>query len=620
MIWGWPGAFWLLALLMPLAALFLYRRRAVLTIVPSIILWDPYLRLLAGNPLGRHLRRLLALAVQCLILLGMVLALADPQPPRRDREDLAIVVDCSATMQTREAGGLSRLEQAVAAARAAVDDAPGDAALTIIRGGAFPEVVLRSEVDKGRARAALAALVASDTDTDLVEAAHFAQALRSNERPLQVVCISDFCGPAPLWDRLPAGHSADNMPVPQLVQVGSNVPNIGIVDLRVAPDEQHLVVTVGQHGFFGSAAKLHLRINDCEVESAAVRMDGETADVILPAVMKEGDAFNLTLEPSDALPLDNAAFGVWPKRDQIKVRLVSEGNLFLEQALRAQRAAAVERVTPEDWVHGPDVDVTVLDSPISSGLQQLPGQFIVFSPQEPDGAQGLTGMPEESEITFWAADHTILRSAEPDSWGAIRGPVPPLWSGARSLAAAQDRPVLFEWPESGAGTSGQPPSTRVVVFNFDLQNADLPLRPAFPVLLWDTIDYLTGRERVEDVARPTGTTIRVPAAGRQSRITSPSGVTSNMLSSGDGAASWQETHRQGIYEVHQEKDIRRLALNWMSMRSTAPWHALPASQQPQVKASGFGLARWSWREVLLAAIIVIALEWVLFHTRLLRMD
>jgi len=156
MNWGALQALWLLLLAIPTMALFLRRRRARKAAVPSILFWQQNIRLARMGILGRRLRRLITLLVQLCVLCGLCLAVARPMWPSESADNVVLVVDCSATMQTEEPGGLTRLEIAMERAITHVEQLPDGARCTVIRAGSFPEVMLRQETDPSQVVGALA--------------------------------------------------------------------------------------------------------------------------------------------------------------------------------------------------------------------------------------------------------------------------------------------------------------------------------------------------------------------------------------------------------------------------------------------------------------------------------
>src|SRR3954451_12848201 len=81
-VFGFPAAVYFAAVGVPVAAAFLYRRRARVVEVPAADLWAEIGRPVEVRSFRSLLRRLLSLLAQLLLVTLLVLALADPSPRR----------------------------------------------------------------------------------------------------------------------------------------------------------------------------------------------------------------------------------------------------------------------------------------------------------------------------------------------------------------------------------------------------------------------------------------------------------------------------------------------------------------------------------------------------------
>lgn len=614
MIWGAPAAFWLMALVAPLVGLFLYRRRPVLTMVPSIAFWASRHAATRGSPFGGRLRHLATLLMQILILVLLITALAEPQSPGERATGTVLVLDCSATMQTQESEG-TRLSQALRVVRDIARDAPTGTSFTLIRAGQYPRTLVANETDPARLEAAIREVETCDLDADLAEAVLMASQIEKERPDRRVYLISDFCG-------TDVDQLAGDFPGLILKQVGSTQLNMGIVDLRLMPNRHEMAVLIGRNQPTTRPFDLTIICEQGQPLRYSGVTESELTEVTLPAPSRPGEKFRLSLAPADALELDNIAFGVAPAPTEVSVRLVSRGNVFLEQALLARSTAKIELVPPEYWTNRPGADLTILDGPVLEALDRLNGRFVVFSP-----FSGQLKLADDMPVRSWVADHPILRNVAPDSWGYIRGaPLPVLPSG-RSIVMADAAPVVYEWREPSTGSAasraaGSEPC-RAIVFNFDLSASELPFLPAFPVVLWDTIDYLASQTAADDpLAMPTGSVISAMSSSDEPPlVNTPNGRSERMGRIGERFV-WQHTEQQGLYSHRDGHSARTVAMNWMSMRSTMPFAPVqPIAVSPERESLlHSSLKHVSWRELLMAVVALIALEWLLFQRRLLRMD
>lgn len=614
MIWGTPAAWFLMAFAGPMVGLFLYRRRAVLAVVPSLAFWSPRDSAVSGSLFGRTLRHLPTLLFQLLILGLLVAALANPQVPRPRAQSIVIVLDCSATMQTSESG-TTRLAQAIRVAEEIVNAAPDDSSFTVIRAGQFPHIIAARQRDRACVGSAIREIRPADVDSDLEGALSIASQIARDESDAFTYLISDFCGIR--TERLHAERS--NL---MLKQVGSAQPNLGIIDLRLVSQQHDMTVVVGRNDTTTRPFEIVVTPDHGEQIRCPGSADNETVQVTLPLPLAPGERFQISLDPPDSLPLDNIAYGVMPTSLTSRVRLVSSGNPFLEQAILARGAVKMERVAPQEWANSSGADVTILDRPVLRSLSDLPGRFVVFSPVS-DRMQPTRDIP----IQFWAADHPVLRNLDPVSWGCIRGVALPALPASRAIVSAGGVPVVYEWPDPDSSTTASRPADestcRAVVFNFDLTASELPYAPALPVVLWDAIDYLSGQaDPQQNLAMPSGSVISAgTSVGETPLVSLPSGRTENMSRSGDRFIC-QHTEQQGFYFCANGQSSRTVAVNWMSMGSTEPFVLVRSQANPLTPGSFLQsrIKNVSWRELLIAIVILVVVEWALFHKRVLRMD
>lgn len=618
MIWGTPRAFWLLLLVPVLVALYLHRRRTIFVTVPSLLFWQEFGRPTDGLPLGLVLRNLLNLLVQVALLCLLVLTLANPDPPFRTREHLVLIVDASATMQTQSTSGVSRLQEALQRAEILVSSMPDDGLLTVVRAGAFPQVLLKASPDKTSARAALITIAAADVDSDLHEAAQLAESLHVAGWQTRIACISDFVGVGPMQASNPAVRLS-------LEQVGHDSPNGGIVGLALADDRLGLQIGIGQSGLTGQRATVSLRAGGQEVARQAVDMLQPLTTVQLAASLPAGTAFSVHLEPTDLLPLDNVAHGVWPDAPRLRVQLVTQANPYLQQALSAEPSALLHVGTPSEWDPASPTDVTVLEGVDPAVVRRTPGKFILFAGRVA-GPAPASGPAPSLAATYWTADHPVLRNVDPSLW-RIRRSAGMAFDGARVLASAQGVPLVCEWsplPAKGNGAAVSSSQTQVIVFNFSLADTDLVLRPAFPVVLWDAIGYLTGTDRPEQVvAHRTSSPLKLSAEGKADppMVTGPDCPAHPMLKQGT-EWTWLDTSRQGLYTVRQPDRQRAVAFNWMSLRSSMPHKPLPMAAVVPTQAAHSGWAMYfalPWQMLLGLAMAAAVVEWLLFQWRILDM-
>ena len=99
-----PAGLWFLGLLVPVILLYILKLRRTEIVIPSTLLWLKSLQDLTANAPFQRLRSNILLFLQLLILALAAFALARPflESSAVSGSNIALVVDRSASMQTRE--------------------------------------------------------------------------------------------------------------------------------------------------------------------------------------------------------------------------------------------------------------------------------------------------------------------------------------------------------------------------------------------------------------------------------------------------------------------------------------------------------------------------------------
>ena len=626
-----PQAFWLLFLALPITAMFFYRRRAVRMRVPSIDHWRRVGQPRSTSALGKRLSHLRTLLAALLVLTLLVTALAGPYRPVATHHELILVVDGQLSMQTIEGDSETRMDMARQQAIAAVKDAPPDTLFTLVRAGSQPEVQLARSDDRAQAISAIQALEADDAEGQLGAAIELAASFTTVGRQTRLLAFSSPAGDdPPEIETLPARL--------ELRRIGRPQGNAGIVGLDWAAASDSLRVTLRANGPAPSDARVTLtavepdgRLGNVLGRQAVVFDSGRAMATLSAAALAPGAPFHVRLTPDDALRLDNEAWGVRPRRHTIRILLVSSGNPFLMAALNADPDAEVTSVAPAAWTPEPPADVMIFDRVLVPSRNLCPGRFVFFGCPDPFGWTQL--VPEarrpDLEPTNWPGDHPALADVDLATWrvaesAGLQANVP-----AESLVSAGDTPLLFLVRQfvRQTGPDDRPGADAVgLFFNFGLSDSNLALRPTFPVLVWNVLNHVLERDETQTAATlKTGTPLeRSRYRFAEATLKDPNGREIRRLSSGD-RWRWTATQRQGLYRLRSPAGEDWVAFNALPSRFDSP--ATPATTRPdtaQPMSAGLwsslaGYARQPWRLLLIAGVVLLALEWLLFHLRVLRL-
>jgi hypothetical protein len=179
-------------------------------------------------------------------------------------------------------------------------------------------------------------------------------------------------------------------------------------------------------------------------------------------------------------------------------------------------------------------------------------------------------------------------------------------SWLRPLVTANAEPTIW------AGDDGH---RRIVLIGFDLAHTDLPLKVEFPILLANTVSWLAHKESpVDERSARAGQVVSISTEASSLTITTPDSETKDVIAT-NGSVVFGETLRAGVYNVKNGAPFG------VSLLSEAESNTLPRDSintrtgESNVQVGGFHSEREIWRWVALIVLIVLMLEWWVYHRR-----
>ncbi len=210
---------------------------------------------------------------------------------------------------------------------------------------------------------------------------------------------------------------------------------------------------------------------------------GQSADVQWNDLPASAQQLEVRIEQPDALALDNAAWVVLGGQQATRVLLVTDGNTFLERALELRPGVSVVRGSPADYAEpagSARYDLVVFDGFIPPTLPASGSLLLVDPPASSSLANVGDELPVPS-IRASGAGSPLLANVALDTIHINRTRELDLPAWADAIVETPDTPLLI---------AGERQGQRVAVLGFDLHQSDLPLQPAFPVLVQNLLDWL----------------------------------------------------------------------------------------------------------------------------------
>lgn len=606
----------LFALALPVVVVFyLLKRKRVVRLVPSTLLWQKFLADSQASAPFQKLRNNWLLILQLLLLALVVFALMRPYFTGNATETnlRVVILDGSASMQATDVKP-SRFEAAQAEALKWVDGLKDGEQMMVLLAGATTEVKQSPTTDKAALRRALQSCAPTDSPTRLADALKTAGAFTFEKRGEETVTSGEIHlfsdGAAPDLEEL----ANKNLPL-VYHRIGETRENAGVVrlDARANPEnpsERAVFASIANHATNELRLDVELLFDGQSLETRPLTVGGTNTELmIFTAPQARDGVFTVRIATEDALAADNQASIVSTMPRPVKVLLVSKGNRFLEKAIKG--GAGVQLSTVPQLTDAADgFDVVVLDDVIpvvwprvntlaihTATTNWFPGWETVKAPP----------------VVDWKSTHPLLRFVNFDNVQVAEslGVKPPPWGIA-----------LVESPQTPLIIAGELNRQRIVWVGFDPLQSTWPLRISFPIFMANAVDWLNPSSANNNQSLvQAGQAFRMPlVAGTSSaQLTTPDGKSRMIgIDPGERELVIGETARQGIYRVKAGTNDVTFCVNLLDSSETAiqPREELPIGKYSKVTATTVKRANMElWRWIAAAGLLVLMFEWWWYHKR-----
>ncbi|MGA2543573.1 MAG: BatA and WFA domain-containing protein [Verrucomicrobiota bacterium] len=605
----WPGAFWFAVTIPVVVVFYLLKRKRVVRLVSSTLLWQKFLADAQANSPFQKLRHNWLLILQLLLLALAILALSRPYfAGHTTTSDLRVVIlDASASMQSTDEEP-SRFEKARQEALALVKSLKDQDQMLVLLAGGNTEVKQSATSSKASLRRAIENCQVSDSSTRLTEALKLAETLLRDKRDPEIHLFSDGA----------AGDLSEfankNLKV-IYHKVGRRSNNLGIttLDIRENPEnraERAIYTSVANFSTNEEQTDLELLFDNQRVDARSlVLKPGETSPQVFTAAQERNGVFTVRIDARDDLAADNQASIVSLLPAPVKVKLVSRGNLYLEKALRA--AGNVDlTVSRECGDAAEEYDLVVLDDVIPP-VWPKPNLLAIHVGNSNWFDTGWATVQAPTAVD-WKNTHPLLRYINLDNVAIDEtlGVKTPSW--ATALVEAQQTPLIL---------AGELARQKIVWIGFDTLQSTWPLRISFPMFIANAVDWLNPQatkssQLMVHGGEPFRYALTQPAAAAE--VTMPDG-TKRTLTPGDAREIvFGETGKQGIYHLHVGTNDVTFCVNVLDAAesNTKPREELELGKFNTISATQMRRSNVDlWRWIAAGGLAVLMFEWWFYHRR-----
>lgn len=671
-------ALWIAAAVIPalLILYFLKLRRREQT-VPSTLLWKRAVQDLQVNAPFQKLRKNLLLLLQLLILALAIVALARPivRTTVADAERVVLLIDRSASMNTREADGRTRLElakeQAVRLAKTFNRRASGWRSFFSLAGAdprtqvmvmAFSDratIVSPFTTNTSDLEDLIQRIEPTDGRTDMSEALKLAEAYMapptmiteamegtpvSAAPPAKLVLISD--GRVGNLE-----HLVLKAGTLERLQIGRETENLGITALRTQRNYERpelLSVYLTVRNFGGEAAKtdvslyvdgtlaatkslelaaqppLHPQPTSAPTDSAAPAAQDErnSASLSFELPLEHAALLEARLSHDDRLAVDNRAWAIVPPPRKLRVLVVTERNKLLDGVLPGLPLQEHPFIEPAAWEAN------------SGGQYEADGQctfdVVVFDKYQPRRlpmgnylfmgcVPALEGFqPGETlrnhPLIWWDETHPVLRYVALEYVYVGESFVLAAPKQAETLVEGPQGPVLVRYADKGR---------QFLILTFPVERSTWWTKRSFPIFVYNALRFLGGGTEDRGSLRP-GETLSIPAPAGVDHLSllRPGGEHVALTPDAAGVAYYGGADRVGVYEVEKGVPGRdRFAVNLeddaeSDIAPPAGPLAIGSQQIKEVDAIKSATPE-VWRYFIGVALAVVLLEWWLYNRRVM---
>lgn len=611
-----PLAFLLALLALPIIVLYMLKMRRRTQEVSSVLLWRRLLRDREANAPWQRLRRNLLLILQLLLLAALVFALARPflDVPAVARGAVIVLLDASASMSATDVAP-TRFAAAQAQVRELAQGLSADGLLTVILVGRQPEVLSSATRDTAVVVAAVDVAKPQEGPVDWEAAFALAAgaARGSAAADTTIVILSD--------GGLPEGLAALPGQV-RYVPIGSTeaagAENLGIdsFSLRATATGPQLFVRVTNFGTQPQRAIVTVTSGGDLIVSEAIDVAPDrSASVSLEDLPDVPAAYEARLTAADteggapdAFALDDTAWAVYQPAAAGRTLVLTPGNLFLEQMLASLPGVQAFRAAPGAPLPTDPFDLYVSDS-ISETVEPAGAELLIVNPISTT-LFSVGGTFTNTQLTRVATDDPLTRYLDWSQVSVLQARHVEVPDWARVLVDSEGGPLVF------AGETG---GRRVAVLTFRLQDSDLPLQLAFPVLMSNLMAYLAPAQAFSapDGLLPGETLLIRPAGGDAAiAIDDPTGERFQAPATEAGVL-FANTDRLGLYTVvSTQRTVGQFAVNLFDPGEStiAPAAQLTIGQSAvtATPANETGqLELWPWLAAI--ALLILLIEWYVYH-------
>ena len=621
-----PAAFLWALLAVPVVIFYILKVRMRRMPVSTVMFWEQVFDEKQPRSMWQKLRHIVSLLLQLLFLCLLVAAVTDPffDSDIREQRRVVVVLDTSASMQAPSENGGTRFAAAKVQIGRMIRGLKIRDEMALIVAGGRPQVVCGLTSHQRTLQVRLEEITPADGPTRVAAAVEIGRRLLPDQMNEEIVVVSDGC-----FTGAAALAAEDQI---MWSQIGASSANVGITRFQVRrslldPITYQILIEVGNFGDESLDCSLDLKLNGELLDVIPLALSaGETRAEVREETSVRGGVISAEVQWEDDLAADNTALAILPERLRIPVTLVTDGNWFLQRVLEANDIVELTLATdvPQNLPPG---GVLVLHRKVP---EQIPaGNVFVVQPTAATEFWDLAGSIAQPLVDKQDKSSDLMRHIRLDNI---------LMPEALKLIPKIDSKTLVE------SISGDPlylqiphDNGNILVLSVNLDQGDLPLRTAFPIMLTNALSWFAGGkgELIESLATGDTRSLLMPSKlqkvaaqhNNQLSLTAPD-ESQQHIRVVDGHCMIGPLGQTGIWKLTEVRNadtpdvdlpVAPGASLQIACNLTDPLESdlrITEDIKPRQKFlnAGFG-GRPIWFYLVIAAILLTMIEWLLFQRR-----
>ena len=296
----------------------------------------------------------------------------------------------------------------------------------------------------------------------------------------------------------------------------------------------------------------------------------------------------------DALSVDDVAFAYLPIKRRTRTLLVTRGNNSLETLLKLDNYVELLKTDPANYRESPNIDAYIFDR-FAPPTPPLRPALIIGAPTAA-WLRPANGEVRKPEITTWSENHPVMQYVSVHDVSIERAAlIDP--ANLTVIVASKQTPLIV--------ASEKP---KWVMLTFDLDASDFPFHVGFPVFVENVLAWFN-REQL--ALRGSPGNVEVPLAGAQIRTMDGKVIPSEHQL---GKTVFQ-ANEPGLYAATQDEARIHVAVN-LANRAFSDVNRSVFKDDKLAAGPRYWLSRELWFYMLLAAVVLISVEWFTYHRRI----